>query len=116
VNLEISCRLAALVLFTVPGFTACLWLAFTSNWLWAYAFVFLVAQHVIFAATGMFYFLKLVIYSGLTGYVFLHRLNWWHPSLEVSVSIVFGWTLIGVIGLAVLTRDERRPKSRSSAG
>ncbi|TXS31495.1 hypothetical protein EAO71_06515, partial [Streptomyces sp. ms191] len=84
----------------VPLFTACVWLTLTSDLLWGYALLVLVGHQTLTAVSGQIFFYKFWPLSVVTTYFFLHRVDWWHPSLQVAAPLFCAFTLLSMVGVA----------------
>ncbi|MFI8287601.1 hypothetical protein ACIGBL_00515 [Streptomyces sp. NPDC085614] len=107
---ELAWRTALLLLVTVPLFTACVWLTLTSDLLWGYALLVLVGHQTLTAVSGQIFFYKFWPLSVVTTYFFLHRVDWWHPSLQVAAPLFCAFTLLSMVGVSLVSRWERRER------
>ncbi|MCX5155880.1 hypothetical protein ACWGCI_35635 [Streptomyces sp. NPDC054949] len=105
---ELFWRTALLVLVTVPLFGGVLWLTLTSDPLWGYLLVFLVAHQTLLAVISRVFFFKFWALGMVTTYLFLHKVSLWHPSPEVAAPLFCGFMLLSMGLLAVIFRQERK--------
>ncbi|MEW2082019.1 hypothetical protein [Streptomyces sp. NPDC005283] len=104
---EMVWRAALFALVTVPVFAAAVWLTFTASLLWAYVVLFLIAHQILLFVIGRVFIMKYWSVAWVIGYLFLHRVQLWHPSPPVAAAVYFGLTLVSMAVLAWAVKDEK---------